>query len=148
MVNFTKHAPPSSLNMETSISYLAQHPIFDIEKPFDTDVPVEHIPGARASNHRNDQRDVTVYPITNPKDWDLEKHGFCFIRAKTNLTADDAFQRKREVQKDYWYELEALLHENFPEYSRIECYDCTVCCSSLRIPHFRISYPLLMAMFR
>ncbi|TEY42387.1 hypothetical protein BOTCAL_0391g00030 [Botryotinia calthae] len=44
--------------MQTSISYLAQDPIFDIEKPFDSDVPVDHIPGARASNHQNDERVV------------------------------------------------------------------------------------------
>jgi hypothetical protein len=113
--------------METSISYLAQDPLFDIEKPFDTDVPVDHIPGARASNHKNDERAMTVYPITDPCEWDLEKHGFCFIRAKTGLTAQDALTRKREVQKGYWFEIEALLHENFPQYSRIECYDCTVC---------------------
>ncbi|KAM4056899.1 hypothetical protein HRG_003762 [Hirsutella rhossiliensis] len=94
--------------METSISYLAQDPIFDIEKPFDTHVT------------------VTVYPVTDPDKWDLEKHGFCFVRARTNLKAEDAFTRKREAQKDYWYEIEAVLHERFPQYSRIECYDCTV----------------------
>lgn len=112
--------------METSIPYLAADPLFDVEKPFDTDVPVDHIPGSRESNHVNDERAVTVHLITNPQEWDLEKHGFCFIRAKTSLSAEDAFTRKREVQKDYWFEIEALLHERFPEYSRIECYDCTV----------------------
>lgn len=112
--------------MQTSISYLAQDPIFDKEKPFDTDVPVDHIPGARASNHSNDERDVTVIPITDPAEWDLEKHGFCFMKAKTGLKAEDALTRKKEVQQDYWYEIEALLHEKFPFYSRIECYDCTV----------------------
>ncbi len=118
--------------MQTSISYLAQDPIFEREKPFDTDVPVDHIAGARASNHRNDERDVTVDPVTDPTEWDLEKHGFCFIKAKTELSAEDALTRKREVQKDYWYEIEALLHEHFPQYSRIECYDCTVLCLLVR----------------
>jgi hypothetical protein len=117
--------------METSISYLAQDLIFDIEKPFDTDVPVDHTPGARASNHRNDERAVTVYAITDPSEWDLEKHGFGFIKAKTGLKAEDALTRKREVQEEYWYEIEALLYENYPQYSRIECYDCTVCCCEL-----------------
>ena len=114
--------------MQTSISYLAQDPVFDVEKPFDTDVPVNYIARARASNHSNDERDVTVIPIVDPTEWDLEKHGFCFIKAKTGLKAEDALTRKREVQKDYWYEIEALLHERFPQYSRIDCYDCTVRC--------------------
>lgn len=114
--------------METSISYLAQDPIFEWEKPFDTDVPVDHIPRARAANHKNDEREVTVFPIIDATQWDLEKHGFCFIKATTGLTAEDALTRKEEVQKDYWYEIEALLHQRFPQYSRIECYDCTVCC--------------------
>lgn len=114
--------------MKTSISYLAQDAIFDKEKPFDTDVPVDHIAGARASNHQSDERTVTVYPIINPGEWDLEKHGFCFIKAKTRLNSQDALTRKKEVQKEYWYEIEAVLHDNFPQYSRIECYDCTVWC--------------------
>ncbi|GAW14059.1 hypothetical protein ANO14919_034510 [Xylariales sp. No.14919] len=112
--------------MRTSISYLAQDPIFDSEKPFDTDVPVDHIAHARASNHSNDEREVTIFPVTDPSTWDLDKHGFCFIKARTDLKAEDALTRKREVQKDYWYEIEAILHEHFPQYSRIECYDCTV----------------------
>jgi len=112
--------------MQTSISYLARDSIFDKEKPFDTDVPVDHIPHARASNHSNDEQNVAVFPITDSTEWDLEKHGFCFIKAKTTLTAQDAFTRKREVQKGYWFEIEALLHERFPQYSRIECFDCTV----------------------
>lgn len=114
--------------MQTSISYLAQDPIFDREKPFDTDVPVDHIARARASNHINDERDVIVLPVINPAEWDLEKHGFCFLQAKTELTAEDALARKREVQKDFWFEIEALLHKHFPHYSRIDCYDCTVRC--------------------
>jgi hypothetical protein len=113
--------------MQTTISYLARDTIFDKEKPFDTDVPVEHIPHARASNHKNDERDVTVFPVTCPADWDMETHGFCFINADTGLTAEDALTKKKEVQEEYWYEIEALLHERFPQYSRIECYDCTVC---------------------
>lgn len=112
--------------METSISYLARDPIFEVEKPFDTDVSVEHIPNARASNHENDEQSVTVHPITDPSKWKLDAHEFCLVKAKTSLTAEDALTRKREVQKDYWYEIEAILHEEFPEYSRIECYDCTV----------------------
>ncbi|KAF1738929.1 hypothetical protein CRV24_000858 [Beauveria bassiana] len=112
--------------METSISYLRRDSIFDYEKPFDVDLPVSHIPKARVTNHQNDERNVVAHPLTDATQFSLEKHGFCIIQAKTNLNRDLAFKRKREVQKDYWYEIEAILHENFPHYSRIECYDFTI----------------------
>ncbi|KAM3507749.1 hypothetical protein MY11210_007029 [Beauveria gryllotalpidicola] len=99
--------------MEISISYLRHDPIFDTEKPFDIDVPVSHIPKSRASNHQNDERKVVAYPITDAAEFSLEKHRFCIIRTKTNLNPDVALIRKREVQKHYWYEIEAILHENF-----------------------------------
>ncbi|KAK6507664.1 hypothetical protein TWF481_006086 [Arthrobotrys musiformis] len=113
-------------SMETEIHYLAKDELFDREKPFDTDFSVASIPGARSSNHTVDTRTVVVNEITNPDEWDLNTHGFCIIKAETKLDPDDVFTRKKEIQNDYWYEIEAILHEKFPEYSRIDAYDCTV----------------------
>ncbi|OBT61250.1 hypothetical protein VE03_09670 [Pseudogymnoascus sp. 23342-1-I1] len=108
------------------MSYLARTLLFETEKAFDTDFPVDNINGARRTNHETDERVVKLHEVKDPGYWDLNVHGFCILNAKTHLDPHDAFTKKKEVQKAYWYEIEALLHEKFPEYSRIESYDCTV----------------------
>lgn len=120
---------------QTEMHYLARSEVFKVERAFDTDYSVDHIPGARRTNHENDAKEVTVTEITDPSIWNLNEHGFCIIKAETSLRFDNAFSRKsafesadvrEEAEKKYWYEIETILHEKFPEYSRIENYDCTV----------------------
>jgi hypothetical protein len=120
---------------QTQMFYSARSEIFTTEKAFQTDYSVDHVPGARGTNHENDVQEVTVSQITNLDQWDLDTHGFCIIKAETSLRSKDAFSRKEafegpgareEAEKKYWYKIEAILHEKFPEYSRIENYNCTV----------------------
>jgi hypothetical protein len=113
--------------METSIRYLARSPIFEKEKAFSTDFPVDHVEGARRTNNEADDRLVTVAEIKNSSQWKLDVHGFCLLHADTHLDRKDVYTKKKEIQNAYWYEIEAILHENFPQYSRIEGFDLTVC---------------------
>jgi len=130
--------------METTMNYIARSPIFETEKAFDTDFPVDNIEGARGTNHTTDARTVIVHPIQDPTYWDLDVHGFCILKEKTNLDPQDAFSRKREVQEDYWFEIEAILHEAFPRYSRIESYDCTVCSFDFCSIYFLVDFVLCL----
>ncbi|KAH0556663.1 hypothetical protein GP486_005535 [Trichoglossum hirsutum] len=109
--------------METHVRYLARSPIFETEKAFSTDYPVDHVEGARRTNHEVDDRPVTVSAIEDPSYWKLDVHGFCILHAETHL---DPYKKKREVQDAYWYEIEAILHKHFPQYSRIEGFDLTL----------------------
>lgn len=120
---------------QTRVAYLARSANFQTEKAFDTDYPVDHVHGARKTNHEDDEQQVNISSIISIDDWDLNTHGFCIIKAETSLRCNDIFldqeayaQRDSRVQahKTYWYEIEALLHEKFPCYSRIDGYDCTV----------------------
>jgi hypothetical protein len=112
--------------LNTTIAYLARDKIFETEKAFDTDFTVSHVPGARRSNHTTEEKWVTVHNITDTSHWDLNTHGFCVIHAETHLDPQDVWTRKKEVQKSYWDQIERLLEDRFPEYSRIESYDLTV----------------------
>ncbi|KAJ6010020.1 hypothetical protein N7522_005036 [Penicillium canescens] len=112
--------------LDTTIAYLARDKIFGKEKAFDTDFPVSHVPGARRTNHTTEEKWVKVHEITEPHDWDLNTHGFCVVRAETHLNPQDIWTRKKEIQKSYWVQIERLLEERFPEYSRIESYDLTI----------------------
>jgi hypothetical protein len=120
---------------QTMIPYLARSKVFETEKAFDTDYPVDHVPGARRTNHEDDTRQAHIRNVTNMEDWSLNTHGFCVFKAQTSSQTDGVFmdqeayaQRgtREQAHKEYWYEIEALLHEKFPEYSRIDGYDCTV----------------------
>lgn len=53
-------------------------------------------------------------------------HGFCVVYGKTDLDPDKVYNDKAAVQGGYWRELEAILHQEFPQYSRIECFDLMV----------------------
>lgn len=116
-----------SANMKTALDYVSRTPILEKEKSFDTDFLVDWIPGARRSNIVFEQKDVLVTPILDSEHWDIDQHGFCILKAKTNLSVEKAFEKEKETQKAYWYEIEALLHDKFPQHSRIEGYDFTVC---------------------
>jgi hypothetical protein len=112
--------------METSINYIAETSILDTEKAFSTDFPVHHVKGALQSNLQSEPRPVTVTAIENLDEWKLDTHGFCVLRGHTHLDPHQVYTDKAAVQGAYWNELEAILHANFPQYSRIECFDLTV----------------------
>ena len=69
---------------------------------------------------------MTVTAIEDPSDWKLDVHGFCILHAETHLNPHDVYTKKKEVQAAYWYEIEAILHMHFLQYSRIESFDLTV----------------------
>jgi hypothetical protein len=124
--------------MNTTLDYVARTPLLEKEKCFDTDFVVDSIKGARRSNLVFEPMSVTVQPIVNRGDWNIDKNGFCIIKAKTGLSAKEAFEKTEETKKAYWYEIEALLHEKFPQYARIESYDFTVsirCTALYRCQH-------------
>jgi hypothetical protein len=112
--------------METSIHYIKRTANLEKEKGFNTDFPVDNVEGAKRKNTEPDHRPVIVAPIEDTKEWKLDEHGFCFLRGDTHLDPEKAYTDKRSVQAAYWQEIEAILHHNFPQYSRIECFDITV----------------------
>ncbi|KAJ5464117.1 CmcJ-like methyltransferase [Penicillium sp. IBT 31633x] len=112
--------------MDTHIRYVARSSIFETEKAFTTDFPVDHVEGARRTNQEEDHQPVTINCIENPNEWKLDEHGFCFIKAETHVEAPYTLDTRNEIQKSYWQQIEAIVHEKFPQYSRIESFDFTV----------------------
>jgi hypothetical protein len=112
--------------METHVRYLARSPIFETEKAFSTGFPVDHAEGARRINHKADDRLMAVAAIEDPSHWKLDVHGFCILHAETHLDPHKVSMNKRDVQDAYWYEIEAVLHKHFLQYSKIESFDLTV----------------------
>jgi hypothetical protein len=112
--------------METTIQYMARTPNLETEKAFSTDFPVDHVEGATRSNTRPDIRSITVNAIEDPCKWKLDTHGFCILHHESHLDLEKVYTNKVALSPGYWYEIEAILHKTFPQYSRIEAFDFTV----------------------
>lgn len=115
--------------MKSEIQYIVRKPEPWVEKAFTTDYPIDHVKGVEGIRTRNidwEPRQVIVEEITDLSFWKLDVHGFCFLRAETHIDPDKAYKDKNQVKDAFWYELEAILHEHFPLYSRIEAFDITV----------------------
>ncbi|KAF4992900.1 hypothetical protein FGRMN_6843 [Fusarium graminum] len=112
--------------LSTTISYLARSDILLKEKAFDTDYPVSHLPGIRQTNHVTEDVEVEVHEITDKTHWDIDVHGFCILNHEPLLDPAELWIRKEEAQKLYEKEIEQLVAERFPEYTRIQPYDVTL----------------------
>ncbi|KAK1706802.1 putative CmcJ-like methyltransferase [Colletotrichum lupini] len=112
--------------METTVFYVAKTPNLASEKAFSIDYPVDHVKGARRENTRPDLQPMTISPIVDHDAWKLDIHGFCILHGKAHLDPEKVYTDKASVQDAYWHDIEAIMHENFPQYSRIECFDLTV----------------------
>lgn len=116
----------SPKDLHTTFPYLARDALYQKEKPFTTDFLPEanHVV---LTNHIFDFMDLVVRDARPQREsFSLEKQGFCFLKASTNLSSDNAGDQDF-VEKTYFNEIEALLHDKFPEYTRLECLDYQVC---------------------
>jgi hypothetical protein len=74
-------------HVSLNLPYLRKDDLYLKEKPYTTDFSVDHIPGAKATNHLFDfQRLVITDAQERRDDFSLQKNGFCFLRRKTSAT--------------------------------------------------------------
>lgn len=113
-------------DFSTCMPYMARDRIYYTEKPYTVDFTPEN--GEAASNHVGDHRQIIVHniPPASRDAFHLDVHGFCVLKAKTKLSAAEALMSTRTVQQAYAEEVEDLLHNTFPEYSRIETMNVVV----------------------
>jgi len=123
--------PYITANAETQcitalMPYLARDPLYLEEKPYGADFPVDHFPGARLANHLFEYRDVHFRDVRTMEPLDLETHGSQFIKASSSLKAHDATNETTPAVQKYLAEVETILHQNFPQYIRVEVMDFQV----------------------
>ena len=108
----------------SKVPYIARDPLYNEEKPFSCDF--DHSDSIYATNHKFDWQPIIVKDVVNPDDFNLETHGFCVLKANTSLSPDNALADKQKIEDSYSGEIEALLRQHFPEYSRIEMMNVVV----------------------
>src|SRR6478736_4411991 len=85
-------------NVSSYMTFLSRNELYQTEKPYATDFPVDHIKGAQMTNHIFDTRPVVFHDARLTSDeFTLDQNGFCFIRAATSLHAENATSERTEV---------------------------------------------------
>lgn len=112
-------------NFTTSVLYIARDPLYREERPFSCDF--DHGTSVFATNHKYDKQPATIHDIVDPTEFDLDVHGFCVLKgAKTAINPEAALADKPSMEDAYAEEVAALMHRNFPEYSRFEMMNVVV----------------------
>lgn len=111
----------------TKLQYLARDDRYRVEKPYSADFNVDHLAdGASKSNLVTTTSDVDVKPIADRGNFDINVNGFCILKAKTSLTAEEALTKPETAEPMYQAEVEVILRNHFPEYERFEPLDFVV----------------------
>ena len=86
------------------------------------------------TNHIFDTHPITFHDARMAKEpFALDRNGFCYIKAKTSLQAEDATSERTELMEQYMQEIADILRDKFPQYQEIEFMDFQV-------------YPLLLTL--
>lgn len=109
-------------DIQTTFPYLARSTLYKEEKPFATDF-IPDVSNVELTNHIFDFIDLVVIDARPSRNsFTLDQHGFCFLKSQTLLTDSNADDISW-VEEKYYAEIERVLHDAFPEYSRLECLD-------------------------
>lgn len=110
--------------------YLARSEVYQMEKPYGADFPVDHIEGAAMTNHVFEIHPVTFRDLRNMKEeLNLSTNGACLIKARTSLLAEEASNSATPAMKQYVDELLRVLQQKCPEYVEIRVMDFQVGCA-------------------
>jgi len=113
-------------DVNTYLPYLSRDEVYNKEKPFGADFPIDHFQNSKIANHIFEKVPVVIKDARQKKSFDLNTNGFCFLEEKTSLTAEQAANTTTAAVASYLQEIERILYKNFPEYSRIEIMDFQV----------------------
>ena len=115
--------------IETTMYYMANDSLYQIEKPYYVAYSVDDIPGAKRTNHIVESKRVSVKDIRGLPQFQLDEAGFTFVQAPTMLTQEQ-FLQPHAVRSTYFEEIQQMLKKAFPRYTDIVLLDYVVICAS------------------
>jgi len=114
-------------DVSSYMTFLSRNELYQTEKPYTTDFPVNDIEGAKMTNHIFDTHPITFHDARIAKEpFALDRNGFCYIKAKTSLQAEDATSERTELMEQYTQEIADILRDKFPQYQEIKSMDFQV----------------------
>jgi hypothetical protein len=118
---------PGLRDIESHMTFLSKNALYQTEKPYTTDFPVDRIEGAKITNHKYDTQPVIFHDARAAKEpFALDCNGFCYIKARTSLSDQDATPERTELMEQYMQEITNILRDKFPQYQEIKCMDFQV----------------------
>lgn len=106
--------------INASLQYLARDKLYEIEKPYRVEFDVQEEGNVKSTNHKFATEPAVIHAIQASDRFELNKHGFCVLNEKTELDVHAALTTPELVETAYLKMIKAILHRNFPEYTRIE----------------------------
>lgn len=107
-------------DVRANFGHLARDPLYLKQKPYAADFAVDPRIG---SNHLFERVEITVHDARpNKSSFTLDKNGFCFRDRETSATFDSLKMRGPAIE-EYYRDMEDVVRQNFPEYSRIDVID-------------------------
>ncbi|KAH6988112.1 hypothetical protein BKA56DRAFT_630060 [Ilyonectria sp. MPI-CAGE-AT-0026] len=114
-------------DVNSHMTFLARNKLYQTEKPYTTDFPVDDIEGAKMTNQIFDTQPVLFHDARVAKEpLTLDQNGFCFAKAKTSLKAEEATPEKTELMEQYLQEVADILQDKFPQYKEVKSLDFQV----------------------
>lgn len=118
---------PGLRDIESHMTFLSKNALYQTEKPYTTDFPVDGIEGAKITNHKYDTQPVIFHDARVAKEsFALDRNGFCYIKAQTSLSDQDATPERTELMEQYMQEITNILRDKFPQYQEIRFMDFQV----------------------
>lgn len=108
--------------LHTELPHLARDSLYSTEKPFGADFRVDHLQDSQFANHIF----VTIHDIRKAPKPTVERNGFFFLKTATGLKTADATNEENSQTRQYLEEIQEILYESVPEYSKIEVMDFQV----------------------
>lgn len=114
-------------DVASCMTFLSKDALYQTEKPYTTDFLVDSIEGAEITNHKYDTQPVIFRDARLAKEsFALDRNGFCYIKAKTSLSDQDATPERTELMEQYIQEITRILRVKFPQYREIKFMDFQV----------------------
>lgn len=114
-------------DVNSYMTFLSRNELYQTEKTYATDFPVDELKGAKMTNHIFDIHPITFHDARKAKEsFALDLNGFCYIKAKTSLQAEDATSERTELMQQYMQEIAGILRDKFPQYQEIKPMDFQV----------------------
>lgn len=114
-------------DVNSQMVFLSRNELYQTEKPYAADFPVDEIEGAKLSNHMFDTLPVTFHDARGVKQpFSLDRNGFCYIKAKTSLQPEDATPEWNETMDQYMHEVAAALQKKSSRYNEVKPMDFQV----------------------
>ena len=113
------------MGINPMLKFLKWQELYEIEKPFQVFINIpSHVKDRRTTNLVFEDVQVNIRDVRYlPNSFDLNQHGFTYIKHTTNV---QCFTDRAAVEEQYLPEIEKLIRSNLEDVDRVHFFDWRV----------------------